>query len=43
MRGVEIVLGFEGRLVILNSLAERLKRLSKDDFKGRHSEAWRIM
>jgi len=25
--------------MILNALVERLKRLSKDDFKGRHFEA----
>jgi len=26
--------------MILNAIAEKLKRQSKDDFKGRHFEAW---
>jgi len=26
-----------------NAIAEKLKRQSKDDFKGRHFEAWRIV
>ena len=26
--------------MIVNALAEKLKRQSKDDFKGRHFEAW---
>nr|QKY84509.1 Mobile element protein [Klebsiella pneumoniae]QKY84564.1 Mobile element protein [Klebsiella pneumoniae] len=26
--------------MILNTIAEKLKRQSKDDFKGRHFEAW---
>lgn len=26
--------------MILNTIAEKLKRRSKDDFKGRHFEAW---
>lgn len=29
--------------MILNAIAEKLKRLSKDDFKGRHFEAWLIV
>jgi transposase-like protein len=29
--------------VILNTIAEKLKRQSKDDFKGRHFEAWLIV
>ena len=29
--------------VILNGIAEKLKRQSKDDFKGRHFEAWLIV
>ena len=29
--------------MILNSIAEKLKRQSKDDFKGRHFEAWLIV
>lgn len=29
--------------MILNSIAEKLKRKSKDDFKGRHFEAWLIV
>ncbi len=28
--------------MILNSIAEKLKRQSKDDFKGRHFEAWAV-
>jgi hypothetical protein len=28
---------------ILNATAEKLKRQSKDDFKGRHFEAWLIV
>jgi hypothetical protein len=31
------------RAVILNAIAEKLKRQSKDDFKGRHFEAWLII
>jgi IS6 family transposase len=31
------------RAVILNAIAETLKRQSKDDFKGRHFEAWLII
>jgi len=31
------------RTVILNAIAEKLKRQSKDDFKGRHFEAWLII
>ncbi|HDQ1598236.1 TPA: IS6 family transposase, partial [Escherichia coli] len=29
--------------MILNTIAEKLKRQSKDDFKGRHFEAWLIV
>ena len=29
--------------IILNAIAEKLKRQSKDDFKGRHFEAWLIV
>jgi transposase-like protein len=29
--------------VILNAIAEILKRQSKEDFKGRHFEAWLII
>ena len=29
--------------MILNAIAEKLKRQSKDDFKGRHIEAWLIV
>ncbi len=29
--------------MILSSIAEKLKRQSKDDFKGRHFEAWLIV
>lgn len=29
--------------MILNATAEKLKRQSKDDFEGRHFEAWRIV
>lgn len=29
--------------MILNAIAEKLKRHSKDDFKGRHFEAWLIV
>jgi len=29
--------------VILNTIAEKLRRQSKDDFKGRHFEAWLIV
>jgi transposase, IS6 family len=29
--------------MILNAVAEKLKRVSKDDFKGRHFEAWLIV
>ena len=32
-----------GTAVILNAIAEKLKRQSKDDFKGRHFEAWLIL
>jgi hypothetical protein len=28
------------RFMILNTIAEKLKRQSKDDFKGRQFEAW---
>lgn len=31
------------RAMILNTIAEKLKRQSKDDFKGRHFEAWLIV
>jgi hypothetical protein len=31
------------RAMILNAIAEKLKRQSKDDFKGRHFEAWLIV
>ena len=30
-------------LTILNAIAEKLKRQSKDDFKGRQFEAWLIV
>ena len=29
--------------MILNAIADKLKRQSKDDFKGRHFEAWLIV
>ena len=29
--------------MILNAIAEKLKRQSKDDFKGRHFAAWLIV
>ncbi|MCJ8510585.1 IS6 family transposase, partial [Rhizobium lemnae] len=29
--------------MILNAIAENLKLRSKDDFKGRHFEAWLIV
>jgi len=29
--------------MILNAIAKKLKRTSKDDFKGRHFEAWLII
>lgn len=29
--------------MILNAVAEKLKRQSKDDFRGRHFEAWVIV
>lgn len=29
--------------MILNAIAEKLKRQSKDNFKGRHFEAWLIV
>ncbi len=29
--------------MILNTIAEKLKRQSKDNFKGRHFEAWLIV
>lgn len=29
--------------MILNAVTEKLKRQSKDDFKGRHFEAWLIV
>ena len=29
--------------MILNALAAKLERTSKDDFKGRHFEAWLIV
>ena len=29
--------------MILNAISERLKRQSKDDFKGRHFQAWLIV
>jgi len=29
--------------MILNAIAEKLKRQSKDDFKGRHFKAWLII
>ncbi|MHC2567715.1 transposase-like protein [Rhizobium leguminosarum] len=29
--------------MILNAIAEKLKRQSKHDFKGRHFEAWLIV
>jgi hypothetical protein len=29
--------------MILNAIAEKLKHQSKDDFKGRHFEAWLIV
>jgi hypothetical protein len=32
-----------GRPMILKAIAERLKRRSKDDFKGRHFEAFLIL
>ena len=34
---------FESEPVILNAIAENLKRRSKDDFKERHFEAWLIV
>ena len=36
---VNFALQFGGRPMILSAIAERLKRRSKDDFKGRHFEA----
>jgi hypothetical protein len=33
----------ESEPVILNTIAEKLKGQSKDDFKGRHFEAWLIV
>src|SRR6476660_6239495 len=36
---VDFALRFGGRPMILSAIAERLKRRSKDDFKGRHFEA----
>lgn len=30
-------------VMILNAVAEKLKRQSKNDFKGRHFEAWLIV
>ena len=30
----------ERRIMILNTIAEKLRRQSKDDFKGRQFEAW---
>lgn len=32
-----------GSQLILNAIVETLKRQSKDDFKGRHFEAWLIV
>ena len=29
--------------MILNAIAEKLKRQSKDDFKGRHFKSWMII
>ena len=29
--------------MILNAIAEKLNRQSRDDFKGRHFEAWLVM
>ena len=29
--------------MILNTIAEKLKRQSKDDFRGRHFEAWLVV
>jgi len=29
--------------MLLNAIAERLKRQSKDDFKGRHFGTWLIL
>ena len=36
---VNFALRFGGDPMILSAIAERLKRRSKDDFKGRHFEA----
>ena len=36
---VDFTLWFGGWPVILSAIAERLKRRSKDDFRGRHFEA----
>jgi hypothetical protein len=33
----------EIRVMILNAIVEKLRRQSKDDFKGRQFEAWLIM
>ena len=40
---VDFTLRFGGDLMILSAIAERLKRRSKDDFKGRHFEASLIL
>jgi len=32
-----------GIAMILNAIAEKLKRQSKNDIKGRHFEAWPII
>jgi hypothetical protein len=40
---VDFVTSGSGRPVILSAIAEKLKRRSKDDFKGRHFEASLIL
>jgi hypothetical protein len=34
---------YRGVIMIPNAITEKLKRQSKDDFKGRHFEAWLIV
>ena len=43
MRMWDVAPRIESVAVILNAIAEKLKRQSRDDFKGRHFEAWLIM
>ncbi len=40
---VDVTLGCQGAAMILSAIAEKLRRRSKDDFKGRHFQASLIL